>query len=234
MTQTEVAKTDEKVLIGKTYIIIAEMLEKINVFGKSAIVLGIIDVIFGLLALLCTSLTFVAFLASTASLTVISLGSFVVQTSKLRNLAKALKPVNLVAIAWFVNKYKKYLKKENKTMKTTKLSGIQIASIVGAVLGIAFAVVSVFVPQIAIAGDSIYNILIATGVEGLCALAGTFKGYKQLTEEQIAKIQDKKKAKENKALQVKAEKAQKELDRIEGLKAIVAEAEIAKQQEINK
>lgn len=234
MTQMEVAKTDEKVLIGKTYIIIAEMLERINVFGKSAIVLGIIDVIFGLLALLCTSLTFVAFLASTASLTVISLGSFVVQTSKLRNLAKALKPVNLVAIAWFVNKYRKYLKKENKTMKTTKLSGIQIASIVGAIVGIVFAVVSVFVPQIAIAGDSIYNILIATGVEGLCAFAGTFKGYKQLTEEQIANIQDKKKAKENKALQVKAEKAQKELDRIEGLKAIVAEAEIAKNQEINK
>ena len=225
MTQTEVAKTDEKVLIGKTYIIIAEMLEKISIFGKSAIVLSIIDVIFGLLALLCTSLTFVAFLASTASLTVISLGSFVVQTSKLRNLAKALKPVNLVAIAWFVNKYKKYLKKENNKMKTTKLSGIQIASIVGAIVGIVFAVVSVFVPQIAIAGDSIYNILIATGVEGLCAFAGTFKGYKQLTEEQIAKIQDKKKAKENKAKEVEVAKAQAIVKQYENAKKTIAEYE---------
>lgn len=225
---------NEKDLLEKTNIIVEKMFDRIKTFSRASIILGVFDCIFGLLAILCTSVTIVAFVASVASVTVITIGSSIIQTSKLRNLVKALKPVNLVSLAWFVNKYKKYLKKENNKVKTTKLSGIQIASIIGAAVGIVFAVVSIFVPQIAIAGDSIYNILIATGIEGLCAFAGTFKGYKNLTEDEIAKIQEKQKEKENKALQLKAEKAKAELDRIENLKTIVAEAEIAKQQETNK
>lgn len=224
----------EKELVSKTYIIVQRILSRAKTFNNASIILSFIDCVFGILAILCTSLTLVAFFASVASMTVITIGSSIIQTSKLRNLAKALKPVNLVALAWFVNKYKIYLKKENKKVKTTKLSGIQISAIVGAVVGVIFAVVSIFVPQIAIAGDSLYNILIATGIEGVCAFAGTFKGYKELTEEEIAKIKEKQELKDKKILQAKAVKAQAELDRIENLKTIVAEAKIAEQNELNK
>lgn len=202
------SESDSKELINTTLLIVRAIEKRAKVFSRSALVLSIIDCLFGILAIFCTSLTVVAFVASTASLTTITVFGCVIQTSKLRSLEKALKPLNLVAIAWFVNKYKKYLKnkKGEQKVKTEKLSAIQIASIVGAVVGIIFAIVSVFVPQIAIAGESVYNILVATGIEGLCAFAGTFKGYKKLTEEQISAIKEKKEKKAQDALVKEAQK----------------------------
>ncbi len=211
---------DSEKLIDKTYVIVTRLEEKAKMFGNGMLALSILDCLFGLLAIFCTSLTLTAFFASATSLTAITICGRIIQIKKIQQLEKALKPLNLVAIAWFVNKYKKYLKSKKgaeKEVKTEKLSGIQIASIVGAVVGIIFAIVSVFVPQIAIAGDSLYNILISTGIEGVCAFAGTFKGYKKRTEEEIAKIKEK-----------QAEKAQKAIDK-EALKEIKNAEKLANQ-----
>ena len=48
--------------------------------------------------------------------------------------------------------------------------------------------------------------MVATGIEGLCAFAGTFKGYTKLTEEQISAIKEKKEKKAQDALVKEAQK----------------------------
>lgn len=217
---------DSKVLIDKTLIIVKKLENKAKMFSNGMLVLSLFDCLFGILAIFCTSLSMVAFFASATSLTAITICGRVIQIRKIQVLEKSLKPFNALAVAWFVNKYRKYLKnKGEQKVKTEKLSGIQIASIIGAVVGVVFAVVSALVPQIAIAGDCIYNILIATGIEGLCAFAGTFKGYKKLTEEEIAKIQEKNKAKEEAKKLAEVEKAKTLVQEYEDAKKIIAEAE---------
>lgn len=204
-------------LINQTYIIVKKLENKAKIFGNSVLVLSILDCLFGIIAIFCSSLTIISFLASATSLTTITICGRIIQIKKIQQLEKALKPLNLVAIAWFVNKYKKYLKSKKKggnTVKSEKLSGVQIASICGAVVGIVFAIVSIFVPQIAIAGDSLYNILISTGIEGICAFAGTFKGYKKRTEEEIAKLKEKQAEKEQKAIEKEALKEIKNAEKL--------------------
>lgn len=217
---------DSKVLIDQTFIIVKKLENKAKMFSNGMLVLSLFDCLFGILAIFCTSLSMVAFFASATSLTAITMCGRVIQIRKIQVLEKSLKPFNAIAVAWFVNRYRKYLKNKGEgKMKTEKLSGIQIASIVGAIVGIVFAIVSVFVPQIAIAGDCIYNILIATGVEGLCAFAGTFKGYKKMTEDEIAKVQEKAKAKEEAKKLAEVEKAKTLVQEYEAAKKIIAEAE---------
>ena len=217
---------NSKELINQTLIIVEKLEKKATMFGKSMLILSLLDCLFGILAIFCTSLTLIAFFASATSLTAITICGRIIQISKIQSLEKSLKTLEFVSIAWFVNRYKKYLKnKGEKKVKTTKLSKIQIAAIIGAIIGIAFAIVSVFVPQIAIAGDCIYNILIATGIEGLCAFAGTFKGYKELTEEEIAKVKEKNAVKEAKVKEAELEKAKSVVAEYENAKKIIAEAE---------
>lgn len=204
-------------LVNKTYVIVRRLEQKAKMFGNGMLALSILDCLFGVLAIFCTSLTLTAFFASATSLTAITICGRVIQIKKIQQLEKALKPLNLVAIAWFVNKYKKYLKSKKgvkKEVKTEKLSGVQIASIVGAAVGVVFAIISIFVPQIAIAGDSIYNILTSTGIEGVCAFAGTFKGYKKRTEEEIAKLKEKQANKEAKAIEKEAMKEIKAAEKL--------------------
>ena len=216
-------------LINQTYIIVKKLENKAKIFGNSVLVLSALDCLFGILAIFCSSLTIISFFASATSLTTITICGRIIQLKKLQQLEKSLKPLNLVAITWFINKYKKSKKGDNKELKTEKLSKIQIASICGAIAGIIFAIVSIFVPQITIAGDCVYNILISTGVEGICAFAGTFKGYTKRTEEEIAKIKEKQAEKEQKAIdkealkEIKAEQKQAELTQAE------QEAKLAKE-----
>jgi hypothetical protein len=214
-----------QVLLNKNLEIVKTLEKKATMFGKSMLILSIFDVVFGVLAIFTTSLQLIAFFASATSLTAITICGRIIQISKIRQLDKSLKTAKWLSVAWFVNKYSK---KENKEVKTEKLSKIQIASIIGAVVGIAFAITSVFVPQIVFFGNVIYNILIATGLETLCAVAGTFKGYKKLTEEEIAKIKYAQEQKEKLAKEAEVEKAKAELAHIEELKKIVAEAEETK------
>ncbi len=114
---------------------------------------------------------------------------FVVVTNKTKTIIKNISKFSFV---WLSGRIM-YKNKIGVEMNTKKLSKVQIASIVGAVIGIVFAVVSIFVPQIAIAGDMVYNIGIATGIETICAFVGTFKGYAERTKEEIDAINQKRK-----------------------------------------
>ena len=109
-------------------------------------------------------------------------------------------------------------------MSTKKLSKTQIATIIAAVIGIVFAIVSVFVPQIAIAGDMIYNIGIATGIEAVAAFVGTFKGYAERTKEQIDALTNKEKEKELEKAKLIVAKHEAETEQYEQAKAIIAQA----------
>lgn len=217
---------NSKELINKTLDIVQRLEKKATMFGNGMLVLSLLDCLFGVLAIFCTSLTLTAFFASATSLTAITICGRVIQIKKVQSLEKSLRTLNFAYMAWFVNRFKKYLKnKGEKKVKTTKLSKIQIAAIIGAIVGIAFTIVSIFVPQIAIAGDSIYNILVATGIEGVCAFAGTFKGYKEMTEEEITKAKEKAAAKEAKAKEAELEKAKSFVAEYENAKKIIAESE---------
>lgn len=207
-------EVETKTLLAKNLVVMEELRKRSQMFTKPMLILSLLDVVFGLLAIFCTSLQVAALLASAGSLTAITIFRRLIQVSKINQLNKSLKTLNVMSLAWFVNKYKKLIKKkENVEVKTTKLSKIQIAVIIGAVVGIAFGVVSVFVPQIRIAGNAFYNYAISMGIEALSAFAGTFKGYAQRTEEEIAKAKEKlaekekatKEAEYQKALALKAE-----------------------------
>lgn len=147
------------------------------------------------------------------------LAKFFVVTNKTKALAKSFGKFSLL---WTAGRI--LTKKQGGKMNTKKLSKIQIASIIGAVVGIAFAIVSVFVPQIVIAGDMIYNIGIATGVEAICAFVGTFKGYKELTQEQIDALKNKNKQKELEQAKAIVAKHEAEDEMYQKAKAIVAQA----------
>lgn len=216
------------ILLNKAYTIVEKLEDKAKRYGYATIIMSALDMIFCLISLFTISLTLVTLCASVTSITAITVCGRIIQVSKINKLRKILKPLNLVALAWFVNKYNKYLK-ESK-MKTEKLSKVQIASIVGACVGVVFAIVSVFVPEICIAGDSIYNILISTGIETVCAFAGTFKGYTKLTEEEIAKIKEKQKQKEEEKKLAQLEQAKQLLETYKEAEELVKSSE---QQENN-
>ena len=215
-----------KTLLAKNLVVVEELNKRAKMFTRPMLILSILDVVFGLLAIFCTSLQAIALFASAGSLTAITICGRIIQVSKLNQLEKSLKTVKWISVAWFVNKFQKLLqKKEKGEVKTTKLSKVQIAAIIGAIIGIAFGIASAFVPQIQIAGNAVYNFAISMGIEAVSAFAGTFKGYAQKTEEEIAKAKEKlaekekadKEAEYQKALALKAE--------YEKANAIIAEHE---------
>ena len=81
-------------------------------------------------------------------------------------------------------------------MNTQKLSKTQIVAFIAAGVGMLFAFVSALVPQIQIAGNIAYNLLIALGIDSVSAFVGTAKGYAERTKEEIDKLTAKKEQKE--------------------------------------
>lgn len=220
-----------KTLLTKNLVIVEELNRRAKMFTKPMIVLSLLDVIFGLLAIFCTSLQVIALFASASSLTAITLCGRMIQVSKINQLNKSLRTLNVISLAWFVNKFKKIIeKKENGEVKTTKLSKIQIASIIGAIIGVAFGIVSFLIPEIQISGNFVYNLLITSGIEALAAFAGTFKGYAEKTEEEIAKAKEKLAIKEKAKKDAEYEKALALRSEYEKANKIIAEHENNKQE----
>ena len=70
---------------------------------------------------------------------------------------------------------------------TKKLSKTQLISAIVAGLGIVFAIVSYFVPQIQIAGEALINIGIGSGITAISGYVGIFKDYADKTQAEIEK-----------------------------------------------
>lgn len=179
-------------------------------FNKWQVIFSILDIVCGIISIL-SGLAFLAGIFKIVKFCYLPT-KFIVVTNKSKTIIKTVTRTSLI---WTAGRTMLRLKKmENKEVKSEKLSKIQIASICGAVAGVIFAIVSVFVPQIAIAGDYVYNILIATGVEGICAFAGTFKGYTKRTQEEIDKIKNKQVEKQEKAIEKEALKEIKKAEKL--------------------
>lgn len=186
-------------------------------FNNWQVVFSILDIVCGIISIL-SGLIIIGGVFKFVKVSYL-ITKFIVVTNKTKTLAKSVSKFSLL---WTAGRI--LTKKQGGKMNTKKLSKIQIASIIGAVVGIAFAVVSVFVPQIVIAGDMIYNIGIATGIEAICAFVGTFKGYKELTQEQIDALKNKNKQKELEQAKAIVAKHEAETEQYEQAKALIAQA----------
>lgn len=218
-----------KKLLTMNLQIVEHIEKKISMFSKSAIVLSFIDCIFGILAIVCTSLNVMAFIASVSSLTVISVGGWVIQASKLRDLSKALRTLNIISLTWFVNKYRKYLNKEKKTKMTKSTLLQKILTTVIAVFGLG-GVVVYFLPQFAPVAGQVTNYCAMAG-EIIAVVSGIWLSQtsdKVLTNEEIAKIEEDKKNKQLAKDKALIEKNDKSAKKLEEAKARVAEAESKK------
>lgn len=229
---------DIKTLLDKNLIIVQQLEKKAQMFGKGMFVLSLLDVIFGVLAIFCTSLSLTALFASATSLTAITICGRIIQVSKIRQLNKSLKVLNIVSIAWFVNRYKNYLNKEKK-VKMTKSTILQkILTTVIALFGIG-GVVVFFIPQFAPVAEQITNIC-AMVSEGLAVISGIWLSAtsdKVLSEEEIAEKEKAKQLKQVEKARALIAKSQENAEALEQAKALVAEAdkkietvEIAEQQ----
>jgi len=186
-------------------------------FNNWQVVFSILDIVCGIISIL-SGLIIIGGVFKFVKVSYL-ITKFIVVTNKTKTLAKS---VGKFSLLWTAGRI--LTKKQGGEMSTKKLSKTQIATIIAAVIGIVFAIVSVFVPQIAIAGDMIYNIGIATGIEAVAAFVGTFKGYAERTKEQIDALTNKKKAKELEEAKAFIAQHDAEAERYEQAKALVAQA----------
>lgn len=218
-----------KSLLDKNLVIVTELEHKAKMFAKPMLILSLLDVIFGVLAIFCSSLSLTALFASATSLTAITICGRVIQISKIRQLEKSLKTLNFVSLAWFVNKYQKYLKKDKK-VKMTKSTVLQkVLTTIIAVFGIG-GVVVFFLPQFT---------PVASQVSTICAMAGeviaTISGIwlsrtsdKVMTDEEIAEANKKQEEKELEKAKAIIEENKKNQEALKKAQEIVAKAQQAK------
>lgn len=112
---------------------------------------------------------------------------------------------------------------ENTTVKTTKISIPQWATIIVAILGSAYGILCYFVPDIVIFGDQIISMLSGFGITTVSAIVGVFTTYSTKSTEEVAKLQAKLEAKENAKKEVEIAKAKKTVEEYENAKKIIAE-----------
>lgn len=186
-------------------------------FNNWQVVFSILDIVCGIISIL-SGLIIIGGVFKFVKVSYL-ITKFIVVTNKTKTLAKSVSKFSLL---WTAGRI--LTKKQGGEMSTKKLSKTQIVTIIAAVIGIVFAIVSVFVPQIAIAGDMIYNIGIATGIEAVAAFVGTFKGYAERTKEQIDALTNKEKAKELEKAKAFIAQHDAEAERYEQAKALVAQA----------
>ena len=190
-------KLELKSLLDKNLVIVTELEHKAKMFAKPMLILSLLDVIFGVLAIFCTSLSLIALFASATSLTAITICGRIIQISKIRQLEKSLKTLNIVSLSWFVNKYRKYLKKEKK-IKMTKSTVLQkVLTTIMAVFGLG-GVVVFFLPQFTPVASQVSTICAMVG-EIIAVVSGIWLSTtsdKVLTEEEIAEANKKQEEKE--------------------------------------
>ena len=192
-----------KVLLNQNLVIVKKLEQKASMFGKGMIILSLLDVLFGILAIFCTSLQVTALFMSASSLTAISICGRVIQLSKIQQLNKSLKTLNFISLAWFVNKYNKLLKE--KKVKMTKNTVLQkILTSVIAVFGVGGVVVG-FLPKFAPVAENI-TLYCSIASEALAAISGIWLGFTHDKVLSAEEVEAKKVAKEEKAKEKEIEK----------------------------
>lgn len=204
-------------LLDKNLQIVEEINRRAKLFSKSTIIISILDVLFGVLALYCTSLSTIAMLTSVMSLTVISVGRKVVQVSKIAQLEKSLKNTKLLSLAWFVNKLNKLNKGEQKMTKSTLLQ--KILTTVLAVFGVG-GVVSMFLPQYTNIAVDVSNI-VAMVSEIIAVTSGIWLSQTSDAVVSDAELEAKESAKKKAQAEKELAEAQALVEKYQKAKALV-------------
>jgi len=203
-------------LLNKNIIICERIEKRAKIIGNGAFALSLLDVLFGLLAIFCTTLQLTSLIASISSLTFITIGNRIIQVSKIRQVEKALRTADVIALTWFANKYKKYLKEKKKMVKQTKSTVLQkVLTTILAVFGVGGIVVGVF-PAFMNVSQYVTNIIAGIS-EGIAVVSGIWLSVtndKVLTAEEIAKAEEDEKSK-------RKAKAQAIVDKYENAKRIL-------------
>lgn len=205
-------------LLNKNIIICERIERRAKIIGNGAFALSLLDVLFGILAIFCTTLQLTSLIASVSSLTFITLGNRIIQVSKIRQVEKALRTADVIALTWFANKYKKYLKEKKKMVKQTKSTVLQkVLTTILAVFGVGGIVVGLF-PAFIDVSQYVTNIIAGIS-EAIAVVSGIWLSTtndKVLSADEIAKAEADDKAK-------KKAKAQAFLDKYEKARQIVEE-----------
>ena len=190
-------------LINKTLVITQKLEKKASMFSKGMLILSLFDVIFGILAIFCASLQVTALFMSASSLTAISICGRVIQLSKIQQLNKSLKTLNIISIAWFVNKYKKYL--EEKKVKMTKNTILQkFLTTVLAIFGVGGIIVG-FLPKFAPIAEEI-TMYCSMASEVIAVISGIWLANTHDKVLSAEEVEAEKLAKETKAKEKEIEK----------------------------
>ena len=205
-------------LLNKNIIICERIERRAKIIGNGAFALSLLDVLFGILAIFCTTLQLTSVIASVSSLTFITIGNRIIQVSKIRQVEKALRTADVIALTWFANKYKKYLKEKKKMVKQTKSTALQkVLTTILAIFGVGGIVVGLF-PAFINVSQYVTNIIAGIS-EAIAVVSGIWLSTtndKVLSADEIAKAEADDKAK-------KKAKAQAFLDKYEKARQIVEE-----------
>lgn len=189
--QTRKIRVEEKVNKAVEYV-------KRN-FDKWNIILALVDVACSLIALF-SGLLLITWLAGVSFA-----GRIIALVCKFRSVSFAV----VGSLILYMFKRRKMLMSEEINVEPVKVkkervSLSQILTIIFGILGVGFAVVSYFVPDIAILGDQLINVLGGLGITAISGGIGIFTKYRTLTEEQIKALTVKEEEKaENKAEKLK-------------------------------
>lgn len=205
-------------LLNKNLIIVKKIEKKASMFSKSIFALSVLDLIFGVLAIFCSSLQLLSLFAGLTSATTITICGRIIKVKQIRAIEKGLRTLDLISLTWFVNKYNKYLKENNRKMKETKFTVLQkILAIVIAIFGVGGVVVSFF-PAFTGVSQQVSTIIsaISSSISVASGIWLASTNDKVLTDEEKAKI-------EQDAKNKKKAKAQAFLDKIHDAEKIVNE-----------
>ena len=213
-------------LLQQNLMIVQKIQQQAQVFSKATLILCLLDVFFGIISVFYFTVAGVALVASLSTLTVVTIAGRTIQVSKLVQLEKALKILNVASIAWFVERFRGKFKKGEKAkmeIKTTKISKTQWISFIVMFLGFIYGALCALFPELSIAGEQLISMIASFGGATISGAIGTFKDYAQKSETEIAKIKEKLDAKQKLMKEEEIANAKKTIEEYENAKKILAE-----------
>lgn len=213
-------------LLQQNLVIVRKIQQQAQVFSKATLILCLFDVVFGIISLFYLTVAGVALVASLSTLTVVCVAGRTIQVSKLVQLEKALKTLNVISIAWFAERFRRKLKERKVNImevSTKKVSKTQWISFIVMFLGFVYGALCAIFPEISIAGEQLISMIASFGGATISGMVGTFKDYAEKSEAEVAKVKEKLDAKQKAIKEAEVANAKKTIEEYENAKKILAE-----------
>lgn len=215
-------------LLEQNLMIVKKIQKQARVFSKATLILCFFDVFFGIISLFYLTVAGIALVASMSTLTVVSIAGRTIQVSKLVQLEKALKTLNVISIAWFVERFRKKLKKggmNKMEVNIKKISKTQWITFGISILGFAYGILCAIFPEISIAGEQVISMVASFGGATISGAIGTFKDYAEKSETEVLKLKEKLEERQKAQKDEEIANAKKTIEEYENAKKLLAEAE---------